>query len=184
MCFGHPLSEEQIAFVRKHFSDMRNQDLADAAGISKSSVSKIQKAFHLRKSPEQMNRMLAKAGRASVAVRDNRHIILTPEIIEKRVASYKKTFREELIRTKWGLEQLTKMKVRQEPRKKRRQRSYLKQLGYVLDEPNCTAYWTDNTTRAVRMEQYTDKKCYYKFKPLYENEQHQREPGIVAVAGE
>ena len=179
---GHPMTEEQVLFIRKNFADMRNQDLADAAGVSKSAISRVQKRFRLRKSPEQRHKMLTLAGKASAVARDNRPLNITPDVIAKRAAAYKRTFREELIRTKWGLEQRTKINVHQEPRKKQRQRSYLKLLGYILDEKNCIAYWTENTTRAVRMEKYTERsRCYYKFLP-YENE-HQREPEDQQVAG-
>lgn len=130
--------------------------------------------------------MGVKAGKASSIARggDN-SACYTPEAIAKRVANYKKTFREEQVRRKWGVHQLTKIKVLRQPKQKISQRSYLKHLGYVLDEQNCIAYWTDETTRAVKMERDWSKKIhqYYKFKPLYENE-HQREPGLLAVAGE
>ena len=184
MCTGHPLTEEQILFIRKNFADMRNQDIADALGVSKSAVSNIQKRFHLRKSPEQKRRMLVLAGKASAVARDNRPLNITPEVIAKRVESYKKTFREEQVRRKWGLLQRTKIKVLRQPKQKCSQRSYLKSLGYILDEKKCVAYYTEDTIRAVRMEKDWSKKIhqYYKFLP-YEDE-HQREPGLLAVAGE
>lgn len=184
MCFGKPLTEEQVLFIRRNFADMRNQDIADAVGVSKSTVSKVQREFHLRKSPEQRLKMLAKAGKASAEARGGQHPDITPDVIARRVASYKRTFREELIRVKWGLEQRTKIRVRKEPKGKRRQRSYLKSLGYILDEANCVAYYTPETTRAVKMERDWSKLFhqYYKFKP-YEDE-HQREPDLLAVAGE
>ena len=185
MSTGHPLTEEQILFIRENFSGMRNQDIADALGISKATVSTVQRRFHLQKSPEQRRKMLAHAGKASAAARDNRPLNITPEVIAKRVESYKRTFREEQVRRRWGVHQLTKIKVLKQPRQKCSQRSYLKKLGYILDEQNCIAYYTEDTTRAVRMESDWSMKVhqYYKFKP-YEQDQHQREPGLLAVAGE
>lgn len=180
------MTEEQILFIRRNFADMRNQDIADALGVSKSAVSRIQKEFHLRKSPEQRRRMLAKAWLASVLTMGNKPLNITPEVIEKRVAHYKKTFREEQIRVKWGLEQLTKMRVRQEPRAKRHQRSYLKSLGYILDEPNCVAYYTPETTRAEKMERGWSKRIhnYYTFKPIEDEREYQPQRGDQPVPGE
>jgi hypothetical protein len=60
------------------------------------------------------------------------------------------------------------MRVRQEPRAKRHQRSYLKSLGYILDEPNCVADYTPETTRVEKMERGWSKRIhnYYTFKPI------------------
>ena len=160
---GRPLTEEQVRYVRAHFHEMRNQDLADAIGASKSAVSRVQHMYGLRKSKEHDHMMASKAGKVSASRREGAGIEMTPEVIAKRTASYKRTFREEKIRYKWGLPQLTKMRVKTQPRKKTRQRSYLKSLGYILDEDNNIAYYTPKTTRAVRME--AQPKLYYQFLP-------------------
>lgn len=167
---GTPLTDEQVNFVRRHFSDMTNQELADAIGCSKSAVSGVQKRFRLHKSLEHRHASAVKAGKASVVARGNAPIVFTPEMLARRTASYKRTFLEEQIRYRWGLPQLTKIRVRKEPKAKRGQRSYLKSLGYILDEQKCVAYYTDDTTRAVKMERDWSKKVkqYYKFLP-YEN---------------
>ena len=169
MSIGHPLTEEQIQYIRTHFSDNTNQDIADTLGISRSSVSRIQKRLHLKKSDAHNHNMGVKAGKASAIARDNKPLGLTPEVIERRVESYRKTFREERARWVFGLPQRTKMKVRQQPRKKCHQRAYLKHLVYILDEANNIAFYTDETTRAVKMEKYTKKKSYYKFMPYAEH---------------
>ena len=171
MATGRPLTEEQVLFIRRNFADMKNQDIADALGVSRSAVSRVQKQFRLRKSQEQKRRMLVAAGKASADARENRPLNITPEVIAKRVASYKKTFREEQVRRRWGIHQLTRIKVLRQPKQKVSQRSYLKSLGYILDEKNCIAYYTPETTRAVRMEADWSRKVhqYYKFKP-YEDE--------------
>lgn len=173
MSTGHPLTEEQVSFIRRNFGNMTNQELADAAGCSKSAVCNVQKRFHLRKSAEHYHDAAIKAGKASSEARGGKALGITPEIIEKRVASYRKTFREEQVRYKWGFPQQTKIRVRKSPKPKIGQRSYLKSLGYILDEANCIAYYTDSTTRAVRMERNWSKKVkqYYHFKP-YPEEQH------------
>lgn len=161
------LTEEQILFIRRNFSDMRNQDIADALGVSKSAVSRVQKKYHLRKSPEQMLKMLTKAGKVAAELRGNKAPKMTPEMIAKRVETYKRTFHEEKVRWKWGLLQRTRIRVNCQPKAKIHQRSYLKGLGYIIDEQNCIAYWTPETIRAEKMERSWSKKFknYYSFKP-------------------
>jgi len=172
MPIGKPLTEEQIAFIRRNFATMRNQDIANALGISRSGVTNVQKIYHLRKSPEFASYLAVKAGKASNIARGGKALNITPEVIEKRVATYRRTLREERARVTFGLPQKTKAKVKRQPRRKCSQRAYLKKLGYILDEPNCVAYYTDNTTRAVRMERNWDgKRNYYKFKPYQDGVQ-------------
>lgn len=170
MATGHPLTEEQVLFIRKHFRNTTNQDIADAIGVSRSAVSCVQKRYGLTKSCEHNHLMGVKAGKASSAARGGKALGITPEIIGKRVESYRQTFREERARWVFGLPQRTKIRVRKQPRKKCHQRAYLKHLGYILDETNNIAYYTPDTTRAVRMEKYTNKKSYYKFKPYAEHQ--------------
>lgn len=166
MSTGVPLTEEQIAFIRKNFARMSNDEIARAVGISRSGVTNVQARYHLKKSPEHYHRMAIKAGKASNIARGGKALNITPEVIEKRVATYRRTLREERARVTFGLPQKTKAKVKRQPRRKCSQRAYLKRLGYILDEPNCVAYYTQDTTRAVRMERNWDgKRNYYKFKP-------------------
>ena len=47
MSIGHPLTREQIEYICENFANMRNQDLADALGISHSTVSSVQKRYGL-----------------------------------------------------------------------------------------------------------------------------------------
>jgi hypothetical protein len=163
-----PLTQEQIDEVRRLFPNHTKPELRELTGLGLSTIDRIQARYHLRKSPEHIHAMGVKAGKASSVARggDN-SACYTPEAIAKRVEHYKKTFREEQVRRRWGIHQLTKIKVLQQPRAKCSQRSYLKKLGYVLDETNCIAYWTEETTRAVKMERDWSKKVhqYYKFKP-------------------
>lgn len=163
MSIGHPLTDEQIIYVRKHFKDTKNQDIADALGISKSAVSRVQKKYGLSKSKEHSHLMSVKAGKASFDARGGRPLNLTPEVIAKRVETYRNTLRLERARRTFGLPQRTKIKVVRQPKQKCSQRAYLKKRGYILDEPNCVAYYTVDTKRATRMEAYTKKRSYYKF---------------------
>lgn len=163
-----PLTKEQIDEVRRLFPDHTKQEIREMTGRGLSSIDRIQARFHLRKSPEHIHNMGVKAGKASnIARGGDNSACCTPEAIAKRVESYKKTFRAEQARRKWGIHQLTKIKVLKQPKEKCSQRYYLKHLGYILDEKNCVAYYTDETTRAVKMERGWSKRIhnYYKFKP-------------------
>lgn len=166
-----PLTQEKIDEVRRLFPDHTKPEIQRLAGVGLSTIDRIQARYRLRKSPQHIHDMAVKAGRASYEARGNDNSAChTPEVIAKRVASYRRRFREEQVRRRWGVHQLTKIKVLQQPKQKISQRSYLKKLGYILDEQNCIAYYTENTTRAVKMERDWSKKVhqYYKFLP-YEN---------------
>ena len=165
MSTGHPLTDEQILFIRKNFANMRNQDIADALGISRSCVCHTQAVYGLRKSKEHNTKMAKKAGHASSVARGGVALGITPEVIAKRVETYKRTLAVDRARRNWGLPQLTKARVLRQPRQKRSQRCYLKALGYIIDEVNLIAYYTPETRRATRMEQgRKGVKYYYKFK--------------------
>ena len=160
------LSDEQIQYVIDHFAYTSNKDLAEKAGIAKSTVSRIQKAFRLKKSAEYTKERYRKCGMASLGSQCGLPLGASPEAIKKRVATYKQLFREEKARWIFGLPQRTKIQVKTQPQKKCKQRAYLKHLGYLLDEVNNIAYYTEDTKRAVKMEKYTSRnKCYYKFMP-------------------
>ena len=84
----------------------------------------------------------------------------------KGVETRKRRFEEDAIRRKWGLPQLTKMRVGKQPRQKILDRSYLKRRGYIIDDSKNIAYYTDTTRRATKLEEMP--KRFYEFLP-YEN---------------
>lgn len=163
------ITDEQVEFVRRNFANMRNIDLAEQAGVSMATVCRIQSRYHLLKSREHNTRMGRKAGLASLEARGGAQVCeFTPEMIAKRVESYKRTARTERARVAFGLEQRTGIRVKKQPKAKRQQRWYLKAHGYILDEVNIVAYWTDTTERCPIMEKGLRNRQYYKFKPLTE----------------
>ena len=173
-----PLTQEQIDLVRRLFPNHTKPELKELTGLGLSTIDRIQARYHLRKSPEHIHGMAVKAGKASNIARGGENsCCYIPEVIAKRVESYKRTFREEQVRRRWGVHQLTKIKVLRQPKQKVSQRSYLKKLGYILDEKNCIAYYTESTTRAVKMERDWSKKIhqYYKFKPYAEHQREQQD---------
>jgi len=175
------LPEEVVAYVVEHFKDTENITLAKEAGCSPSSVNHIQRRYNLKKSKEHLHEAYQKCGKKAREMYGNPPI--DEDGIRRRADTFMRMYREEKARSVWGLPPKTRIRVRREPRLKTSQRTYLRSLGYIIDRENNIAYWTPDTKRAVRMEAYTKKRSYYKFRP-YEHEQHQREPGDLAVAGE
>lgn len=92
------------------------------------------------------------------------------EMHRKAAEARRKTLREERARVAFGLPQRTKLRVKRQPRQKIEDRCYLKRLGYILDEANNIAYYTESTRRATVLE--SRPKRFYTFKPYAE---HQRE---------
>jgi len=165
---GHPLTEEQVLYVRRHFKDTTNRALAALVGCSTSTVSVIQRKYGLSKSEDHTHMMAVMAGTASLDARGGAALAeYTPEMIERRTATYKQHFREERARIAFGIPQKTKMKVSRQPRRKCDHRSYLKRLGYIIDDYNLIAYWTEETHRATVLE--ARPRQFYKFMP-YEHQ--------------
>lgn len=170
---GHYLTQEQIDFIREHFADTPNKELAKALGVSVSSVSNVQMKYRLKKSPLHDKEMHRLSGLVSAASWGR--IELTPEVLAKRAASFKKTWQTEKARVAFGLPQKTKIRIRKCIRRKTEQAYYLRQRGYILDEDRKIAFFTPQTRRATRLEavprgkQIGSIKPYYDFKPLDSN---------------
>lgn len=170
---GKKLTEEQINAVVKLFPNHTKRELHDMTGVGFSSIDRIQRENGLRKSREHLHRMGVKAGKASnVARGGDSSACYTPEAIAKRVKTFKETRRIEDTRVRWGLPQLTRIRLRHGCKYQQDQRSYLKSLGYILDDKNYIAYYTPDTHRATRLEKLgrgVNKgamRCFYDFKPI------------------
>lgn len=163
-----PLRKEAVEYIIQHFKDTENKVLADAVGCSVSAINKIQHRYRLTKSREHVHRICVRCGKAGYAKWGRPPI--DEDGIKRRAETFRKRYLEEKARANWGLPRKTKIHVKMEPRLKQSQRTYLVGLGYIIDRVNNIAYYTDDTKRAVRMEAYKDKKCYYKFMPY---DQHQ-----------
>ena len=100
----------------------------------------------------------------------------TPEIIAKRAETYKKTFRTEEIRYKWGLPQKTKIRIAKVCRRAKDQRTNLVKRGYIIDDVKKIAYytpWTHRSTRLERIKRGETKghfRSYYDFRPYGEGQ--------------
>ena len=84
--------------------------------------------------------------------------------IERSAESRRKTFREEKARALFGVPRRTGLRVVREPRGKTCQRWYLRKRGYIIDEANLIAYWTDETRRATILEKRPRR--WYWFRPM------------------
>ena len=169
---GKRLTEEQIEAVVRLFPNHTKRELHDLTGVGYSSIDRIQRDNGLRKSPEHLHAMGVKAGKASnVARGGDSSACYTPEAIAKRARSYKKTYRIEEARRRWGLPQLTRIRLRHAPHELHNQASYLRSLGYVTDVANFVAYYKPETHRASRLEKLKRGEakgplhCYFDFKP-------------------
>ena len=148
-----PLSDEKVALVRKLFPDHTNVEIHEITGVSLNSISRIQARYHLRKSRQHLHNMGVRAGKASnIARGGDSSSCHTPSAIAKRSQSYKETYRLEEMRRRWGLEQRTKIRLPHGTKHYRDQISYLKGLGYIIDEAKKIAYYTPGTHRARRLE--------------------------------
>ena len=169
---GVPLTSEQIRLVVRLFPDHTKKEIRELTGVGLSSIDRIQSRYHLRKSPEHLHNMGVKAGKASNLARGgDSSACYTPEAVAKRVASYKARYKTEDMRARWGLPQQTKMRLQHGTKHYHDQTSYLRHLGYVVDEVQKVAYFTPDTHRATRLEKMKrgERKgefhCYYDFKP-------------------
>lgn len=158
------IGSEKVQYIIKHFADNTNKDLAGILGISLSCLSSVASRYHLHKSQEHSKRIHRESGLASAGLWGK--IELTPEVLARRAASFRKTYRTEKARVLFGLPQKTKIRVRRQPKKLTDHRNYLIRRGYIIDDVEKIAYWTEETRRATRLE--AKPRWIYYFKPLSE----------------
>lgn len=176
-------SDEQIAWLKENFADTLNADiceyldckettlrlLARSLGLQKSKAHldwrqdkarKGLKRYYLTHKPtnnsEHLRKYCFKKGNDPRTLKGFRDGIIRGH--EKR----NQIIREEKARIAFGLPQRTKLRLKRQPRPKIDQRHYLKKLGYIIDNENNIAYWTETTRRAVKLEL---KPKFFKYKP-------------------
>lgn len=193
------LTDRQEAWLVRHFKHTKNDEITLRLGISHSTLHRFARKLGLRKTPQFMRKCLlgtaAKARESHIRngtyppkgyiVPRSREFRFkkgeTPlmrlgpkreaERIARAAASRERTRRSERARAAFGLPQRTRLRVVRHPVKMIQQRWYLKKRGYVIDEREKLAYWTDATRRAVRLEERAvregrGKGLYYGFAPL------------------
>ena len=164
------LSEEQIAYLKENYHNTSNEELAEAIGCSIHTIKSRRTKLGLRKDDDFLSRLYSE-----VATRcESYKRINTPEAYAKRAKTRKALYDCERVRIKWGLEQKTRRHFRTEPKSKLCQRNRLQRQGYIIDEANLTAFYTEKTKRCRRLEAIPRGvkkgtiKPYYSFAPYEE----------------
>ena len=186
------LTPEQERWLVAHFKHTKNEEIGERLGISQSSVHRFARELELTKTKQFMRKVQKNTSERAKASHlmngtyppKGYRIPRSEEFqfkkgvtniqrlgkagerkrVEKSAASRRKTFKVERARKLFGLPQQTKLRVMREPRGKTCHRWYLKKRGYILDEKELIAYWTEDTRRATILEKRP--RQWYKFKPL------------------
>ena len=183
------LTPKQEAWLIKHFKHTKNAEIAERLGCSETAVHRFARQLGLKKTPQFRRKVQAEVAAAAKAshLRNGTYppkgyIIprseefrfrkgekpverlgeeRNAERIRKSAESRAKTFRYEHARYIFGVPRKTKLRVAQQPRKKILDRYYLKKRGYILDENDRVAYWTEETKRSTILERRPTR--FYKF---------------------
>lgn len=180
------LTQEQEEYLRENFATVINYTLCKNLGICHRTLVRLARARGLVK---DMKAIAGQQGERITAGLKRRYLIhgykrnkeigvetrfkpgyKAPEFFgdkyddmrKKQVEARKRTFAEERARVAFGLPQRTKLHVKRQPMEKVNLRYYLKSRGYILDESQSIAYWTETTQRATKLEARPRK--YYTFK--------------------
>lgn len=174
------LSEEQEAWLFKHFKHTKNEDIAKKLNVSPRSVNRLAEKRGLVKTKQFMKKCQTETAAAanrshkingtyppkgykipnSEATRFKKGVKpidrLGPrreaERVAKCVASRKETFRLEKARALFGLPRKTKLQVVQRPRKQVYMRYYLRKRGYIIERGSNVAYYNSETQRSLVLE--------------------------------
>ena len=174
------LTDQQEAWLQKHFKHTKNEEIAEKLGVSLRTVNRLAEKRGLTKSKQFIKKCLAET--AAAANRSHRLNGTYPpkgyripnrektqfqkgvkpidrlgakkdaERIAKSVASRKETFKLEKARALFGLPRQTKLNVVQRPRKQVSIRYYLRKLGYIVERGSNVAYYNNQTKRSPKLE--------------------------------
>lgn len=174
------LTDQQEAWLTKHFKHTKNSEIASRLGISERSVNRLAKRRGLTKSKQFIKKCQEEAAaRANESNRINgtyppkgykiprseefrfkkgeRSIdrigaAREAQRIAKSTASWKETFRLEKARALYGLPRQTKLQVIKRPRRLVHTRYYLRKRGYIIERGSMTVYYNKNTNRSLNLE--------------------------------
>ena len=188
------LDDRQLDYLVRHFKDTDNGYLALRLGISESSLHRLARRFGLKKTKAHCRQMQKEATEAAKRSHmkngtyppkgfripnsekywfkpGHKEKAATKRLrIEEAARTRRDTIRNERMRLLRGEPQQTMRKLTRQPDRKVKDRHYLKTRGYVIDDAASTAYYTEDTRRAVRLEK---SPRYYRFLPAAE----QKAPG-------
>lgn len=158
------LTDEQLAYLAEHYHDTTNEELAEALGVSIYTIEKRRTRHGWKKDRDFLWKV-----HHETAVRHNAWDRLNlKETRARAIETRNKIYKAERARIRWGLPQLTKRHFNAEPREKQVQRSYLKRIGYIIDDIKLIAYYTPETRRAIRLEKIKRGEKRGSFKPYYD----------------
>lgn len=161
------LNAEQLAYIEAHYPNESNEQIAETLGLSKWTIKSRAEQYGWHKSKEYIKNL----NRERAIQYENYKRVNTPEAHTKAQETRKKLYEKERLRLKWGLEQKTKRHFRTEPVQKLLQRNRLQRQGYIIDEKNLIAYYTDKTKRCPRLEAIPRGVKKGTIKPYYSFEQ-------------
>lgn len=174
------LTEQQEAWLTKHFKHTKNAEIASRLGISERSVNRLAKRRGLTKSKQFIRKtQLEAAAKANESNRingtyppkgykiprseefwfkkgesniDRFGVKKNAERIVNNTQSRKETFRLEKARALYGLPRQTKLQVIKRPRRQIDMRYYLRKRGYIIERGSMTVYYNENTNRSLELE--------------------------------
>lgn len=174
------LTDQQEAWLTKHFKHTKNEEIASRLGISLRSVNRLAKRRGLAKSKQFIKKCQEEAAaRANESNRingtyppkgykiprseefrfkkgeksiDRIGAAREAQRIAKSTASWKETFRLEKARALYGLPRQTKLQVIKRPRRLVHTRYYLRKRGYIIERGSMTVYYNKNTNRSLNLE--------------------------------
>lgn len=161
------ITPEQVEVMSRLYPDHPNEEIASIVGISPSTIRVYVTRYGWRKSKEYMSRL-----NRDKALKHGTSHLNTPEGIAKRSKTRHEYYVRDKSRLNCGLPRKTRLQIRTESRKKMMQRNRLERRGYVIDNVNMIAYWTERTQRAVRLERIPRRQKkgsimpYYDFRPI------------------
>ena len=186
------LTPEQERWLVAHFRHTTNPEIARRLGISETTMHRFARELGLTKTRQFMRKQQRNAAdkakeshlrngtyppkgyriprseefqfKAGVTPVERLGKRRERKRIEKSAESLRKTRREEKARALFGVPRKTRLRVVREPKGKTELRWYLKSRGYILDERELIAYWTEETRRATILEQRP--RQWYRFRPL------------------
>lgn len=174
------LTDQQEAWLAKHFKHTKNAEIASRLGISERSVNRLAKRRGLTKSWQFIKKtQLEAADKANESHRingtyppkgykiprgeefrfkkgerpiDRIGAVREAQRIAKSAASRKETFRLEKARALYGLPRQTKLQVIKRPRRQVDMRYNLRKRGYIIKRGSMIVYYNENTNRSLDLE--------------------------------
>lgn len=174
------LTDQQEAWLAKHFKHTKNAEIASRLGISERSVNRLAKRRGLTKSKQFIRKtQLEAAAKANESNRingtyppkgykiprreefwfkkgesniDRFGVKKNAERIVNNTQSRKETFRLEKARALYGLPRQTKLQVIKRPRRQIEMRYYLRKRGYIVKRGSMIVYYNENTNRSLELE--------------------------------